>query len=120
MKKHEKDYSLTFGKDNKFREIIISDDMTWNVIMKKYNDIDNSECSICYNNKTFMFKCKYCAFVLAPLELQAEKVLFFRCKSDFFHVKTTFFSKHVGKKVIKNGAFVKCGTFCCNVEILDF
>ena len=64
VKKHEKDYSLTFWKDNKIREIIINDDMTWNVIMKKYNDIDNSECSICYNNKTFMFKCKYCAFVL--------------------------------------------------------
>ena len=62
----------------------------------------------------FVCECK------GPLEIQAEKVLFFRCKSDFFREKTTFFSKHVGKKVLKKSAFVKCGTFCWNVEFVDF
>ena len=57
---------------------------------------------------------------MGPLEIQAEKVLFFRCKSDFFREKTTFFSKHVGKKVLKISAFVKCGTFCWNVEFVEF
>ena len=57
---------------------------------------------------------------MGPLEIQAEKVLFFRCKSDFFREITTFFSKHVGKKVLKKSAFVKCGTFCWNVEFVEF
>ena len=62
----------------------------------------------------------YAECVRGPLEIQAEKVLFFRCKSDFFREKTTIFSKHFGKKVPKKGAFVKCGTFCWNVEFVDF
>ena len=92
VKKYEKDYSLTFWKDNKIREIIINDDMTWNVIMKKYNDIDNSVCSICYNNKTFMLKCKYCAFVFCVQclnQLRSDKCAYCRReiqKENFEHV----------------------------------
>ena len=56
----------------------------------------------------------------APFGDTDEKSVFFRCKSDFYHTKTTFFEACWKKGNKKKDAFVKCGTFCCNVKFVDF